>query len=272
VFETSEAAAAARGESLNCRTAPLTPPAPSASAWARYQFYANAGKLYYALERDAEADQAWEQARAIFDDDSSLHLDIGQLRHAQGRLPEAEREFRQAIRLRPTPTAYYALADLLAQERRPFEAVEYFHESAMRDARPHEAWAAMGRSAMEAQRPAQALDCADRALAANPYRGEAASVGRGFLARTQALRGAALMALGRAPQAVEALEQAVRVSSDPRFTLGLRLDLCEAYRLAGRAADARHELEMARQGGAQGPAVEQIEKELAAAPIRPAAK
>lgn len=272
VFVTPDAAAEAHVPALNCRTAPLEPPASPASSWDRYQFYANAGKLFYALERDTEADQAWEQARAIFDDDSSLHLDIGQLRHAQTRLPDAEREFQQAIRLRPTPTAYYALGNLLSGERRPFEAIEYFHQSALREVRPHEAWAAMGRSAMDAQRPAQALDCANRALAAHPYRGDATSLGRGFIARTQALRGAALMALGRAPQAVEALEQAVRVSSDPTFTIGLRLDLCEAYRLAGRLDDARHELSMAKQSGAQGPAVQQIEKELAPVPARPAQK
>ena len=56
------------------------------------------------------------------------------------------------------------------------------------------------------------------------------------------------------------------MSNDPRLTLGLRLDLCEAYRLAGRLGDARHELEMAKESGAQGPAVEQIEKELGPPP------
>ncbi len=247
---------------LDCRTAALTAPAPSASSWDRYEFYANAGKLYYALERDAEAEQAWQQAAAIFPDDPSLHLDLGQLRHVQGRLADAEREFRQAIQLRPAPVFWYALGDLLAQQGRPFEAMECFRESALRNARPHEAWAAMARSALAAQRPVEALVAANRSLDANPYVGAAAPEGSSFTARTLALRGAALLALNQAPAAVEALESAVHVAVDPRLSAGLRLALADAYRQAGRLPDARRSLQEAKKLGAKGPNVEAFEKEL----------
>jgi tetratricopeptide (TPR) repeat protein len=252
---------------LDCRSAALTAPAPSASAWDRYQFYANAGKLYYALERDAEAEQAWQQAAAIFPDDPSLHLDIGQLRHVQGRLSDAEREFRLAIELRPAPVTWYALGDLLSQQGRPFEAMECFRQSALRDARPHEAWAAMGRSALAAQRPLEALDAANRALETHPYVGPAAAGGRSFVARTLAIRGTALLALHQAPAAIDSLEAAVHTAVEPRLSAGLRLALAGAYRQAGRLDDARRALEEAKKLGASGPNVDAFEKELE--PVKP---
>jgi tetratricopeptide (TPR) repeat protein len=247
---------------LDCRTAPLTAPASSASAWDRYQFYANAGKLYYALERDAEAEQAWQQAAAIFPDDPALHLDIGQLRHVQGRLPDAEREFRLALQLRPTAVTWFALGDLLAQQGRNFEAMECFRESALRNVHPHEAWAAMARSALAAQRPLQALAAANRALETSPYVGAAEASGRSFMARTLAVRGAALLAMSQAPAAVDSLEAAVHIAVEPRLSAGLRMALADAYRQAGRLGDARRSLEEAKKLGARGPAVDAFEKEL----------
>jgi tetratricopeptide (TPR) repeat protein len=252
------------GLALDCRTAPLNPPAASASTWDRYQFYANAGKLYYALERDKEADQAWQQALALFPDDPALHLDIGQLRHVQGRLGDAEQEFRRAIDLRPTAVSWYALGDLLTQQGKDPEAMECFQESALRSIRPHEAWAAMARSALAAQRPLQALAAANRALETSPYVGAVAANGRSFTARTLAVRGAALQALGQGPAAIDSFEAAVRTAVEPRLSIGLRLALADAYRKAGRIDDARRSLEEAKKLGATGPNVDAFEKELGA--------
>jgi len=153
---------------------------------------------------------------------------LGQLRHAQGNIAEAEREFRRAIALRPTPTSWFALGDLLAQQGRHFEALECFRESALREPRPHEAWAAMGRSALAAQRPQEALDAANRALDANPYQGPAAVAGRGFTTRALVLRASAFQALGQPQPALESLDQAKKL-------------------------------------GARGPTVDRLEKELGAA-------
>jgi tetratricopeptide (TPR) repeat protein len=252
----------ALGQGLDCRTAVLNPPAPSASAWDRYQFYANSGKLYYALERDNEADQAWQQALTIFPDDAALHLDVGQLRHVQGRLGDAEREFRRALDLRPTAVSWYALGDLLTQQGKDLEAMECFQESALRSTQPHEAWAAMARSALAAQRPLQALAAANRALETSPYVGAVAANGRSFTARTLAVRGAALQALGQGPAAIDSFEAAVRTAVEPRLSIGLRLALADAYRKAGRIDDARRSLEEAKKLGAKGPNVDAFEKEL----------
>jgi tetratricopeptide (TPR) repeat protein len=120
----------------------------------------------------------------------------------------------------------------------------------------------MGRSALAAQRPLQALDAANRALETSPYTGAAAPAGSSFVARTLAIRGAALLALGQAPAAVDSLEAAVHVAVEPRLSIGLRLALADAYRQAGRLGDARRSFEEAKKLGAKGPSVDAFEKEL----------
>jgi tetratricopeptide (TPR) repeat protein len=229
---------------LSCKTAPVEPSAGAAS----FHYWANAGKLYYALERDAEADAAWQKARAIFDDDPSLHLDLGQLRHAQGRLPEAEREFRRAIALRGTPTAWYALGDLLLRQGRFAESAACFRESAARSAAPHEARRAEADAWLGAGQPQRALDAAHRALDASPFRGPAASMGRGFTARALLARAAALLALHRAPEAQASLDAAWKLGpQDVSLRLRLHLASAEAASQQGNPAAAQQHLESAEQ-------------------------
>ncbi len=170
---------------LDCRTAKL----PLSTG---YDALANAGKLYYALERDDEAAAAWKQAGEIFNDDPSLHLDLGQLAHARGQLEIAERQFRMAISMRPTATSWFALGDLLAGQNRHAEAAECFLQSAARNPLPHEAYRALAESYLAMGRPREALDAADRALARNPFVGPAEVLGRGFTSRVLALRGLAI--------------------------------------------------------------------------------
>jgi tetratricopeptide (TPR) repeat protein len=249
---------------LDCRTAMLSPPPASASAWDRHEFYANAGKLYYALERDWEAEQSWQQALAIFPDDPSMHLDMAGLRRSQGHLDQAEREIRLAIHLRPTAVSWYVLGDLMTQRKRPIEAMKCFRESALRDARPHEAWLALGRSALAAQRPQDALDAANRSLRANPYVGAAAQVGSSFVAGALAVRAAALLELNQAPAAVDSLEAAVQIAVEPRAAIGVRLALADAYCQTGRLPDARRVLDEAVKWGAAGPQVDALEQRLEA--------
>lgn len=248
---------------LDCGSARLAAPPAGAPAAARFNFFANAGKLYYALERDAEAEQAWEQARRIFDDDPSLHLDLGQLRQAQGRLPEAEAEFRRAIALGPTPTEWYALGDLLASQQRYAEAAQCFRQSVARSFGPSESYRALGQSYLALGQPRRALEAFDNALRSSRYQGPADSLGQGFTARTLLGRAAALLILRDAPAAVAALERAVTLApSDPR----LRLALAEALLAAGRLPEAARAVAQARQLGASGPAVDQLEARTRRAP------
>lgn len=116
---------------IDCQSKVLQPTAEERSSAARlYNFYANAGAIYYLLERDADALDAYHRALSIFAADPNLHLAIGQLYDADGQQDLAEREYRTSIALRPTDLAWYALARLLASEQRYPEAADAMRHSA----------------------------------------------------------------------------------------------------------------------------------------------
>ncbi len=248
---------------LDCRTARLGTPPPAAPAVERFQFFANAGKLYYALERDGEAEQALAEAGRIFDGDPSLHLDLGQLRLAHGRMEEGEREFRRAIELRPTSTAWFALGNLLAFEKRYPEAAECFRQSAALSYQPHESYLALGQNYLAAGQPLPAREAFAEALRSSPFKGPAEPLGRGFTLRALSSRASAALALKDGGAAFSDLEPALKLApSDPR----LRLLRVQALLLVGRLAEAREELGRARQLGAAGPALEQLEQQTGQGP------
>jgi len=272
VYLDETAAVLVRGDAselpaIDYRTVPLQAPPASASWVERFNFLADAGKLYYLFERDGEAEQAWTAAARIFPDDPSLHLDLGQLRHAQGRLPEAEAEFRRATSLRPSPTFWYALGDLLYRQQRYAEAADCFGRSAGLASSPHQNYRVRAEALLSAGRPGDAVRAADEALAASPYSGPAAVLDWGFTARALTVRGLAHVVLKDFPAAVAGLERAASLQPpDARTAIRIHLGLTEAYLGAGRPADARRALDRAVALGAQGPAVDQLRLRLGRVP------
>jgi tetratricopeptide (TPR) repeat protein len=271
VYLDETAAVLVRGEdrlpAVDYHTVTLQAPPPSAPWVERFNFLADAGKLYYLFERDAEAERAWTEAARIFPGDPSLHLDLGQLRHAQGRLPEAEAEFRQAIALRPSPIFWYALGDLLYRQQRYAEAADCFGRAAGLAASPHQNHRVRAEALLSAGRPAEALRSAERALAASPYHGPAAVLDFGFTARALTVRGLAQLGLTDFGGAIATLERAVEARPpDPRTAIRIQLGLTEAFLGAARPAEARRAFDRAVALGAQGPAVEQLRQRLGPGP------
>jgi tetratricopeptide (TPR) repeat protein len=229
----------------------------------KYNFWANAGKLYYALERDADAEHAWTEAGKLFDGDPALHLDLGQLQHARGRLPEAEQEFRQAAAMRPSPTFWYALGSLLNAEQRYGEAADCFEKAAGLAALPHQSYRMRAETLLRAGRGPEALESAEKALAANPYHGPAAVLDGGFTARATAVRGLALVALKDFPAGIASLLQAREMHpADQQVAARIQLGLAEGYLGAGRRAEARQALEQAVKMGASEEMVEPLRARL----------
>src|SRR5579859_6315806 len=102
---------------IDCGSAPIAQPehARGDSYRARgnaYNFYANAGSVFYIFGRDREALDYLAQAERIESHDANLHLTLAQLYQAENRLPDAEREYRQSIADRPTDFAWYLLGIL----------------------------------------------------------------------------------------------------------------------------------------------------------------
>jgi tetratricopeptide (TPR) repeat protein len=233
---------------LDCQTVQIAPPSATASAWARYNTYTVAGRIYYTMGRLDEADRAWRQAAAVFADGPEVHLNLGHLRQSQGRLGEAEREFRMAVQELPISSTFAVLSNLLAAEGRAPEAIECLRASAARNQQPFLQWLAIGRNELVAGQPQEALDALNRAARLNPYQGAAAPQGLAYMVELWALKGKALLALGRPQEAITAFETSWQMAPGMGQPADFQAKWAEAYRMAGRPADAERVLREARRG------------------------
>jgi tetratricopeptide (TPR) repeat protein len=145
-----------------CGEVLFAPPQTNSRA-ALYQFHANAGAVLYALSRDAEAEQHWRKALALFPDDPNVHLFLAQLYRTTERPQEAEEQFRAAVAAKETAVAWYGLGRLLAAEHRWPEAEQAIANSAELALQPANNYKALAQARLKLQQPAAALASAFRA-------------------------------------------------------------------------------------------------------------
>lgn len=146
--------------------------------------------------------------------------------HRAGRLPEAERLYRQACEAAPHDARAFHLAGVVAHQlRRPDAGALIGRALALRPdfAEAHNDWGVMLAST---GRLAEALPCFARAVEINPDYAEA----RHNLAR-------ALRSLGRADEA--ALQFTQLLKADPNSPLA-HFNLATVLEMAGRTAEAEH--------------------------------
>jgi len=160
---------------IDCATVRIDPP-PRVMGGGRarqnaelYNFYANAGSALYVLGRGAEALRHLEAARAIFPDDSNLHLTLGQLFQAYHREGLAEQEYRASVELRPTDMGWFLLGRLYVGQGRLEAAAQAFTWAAELSYEPWERHLALGELYLRMGQPAKALNCFDRASRLSPY-------------------------------------------------------------------------------------------------------
>jgi tetratricopeptide (TPR) repeat protein len=232
---------------LDCRTAPLPPPLLFSNPWrARaelFQFYSNAGSIFYVLSRDAEAAAAFDSAYQLFPKDPNLHLIRGQFFEATGRRPEAEQEYRTSINLGETDTAWYTLGRLYASERRFAEAAQAIEESAALSPRDYDRYRVLGQVYLAMNDPQRALAAFDRAERRSPFEKGASVLGLEFHARLAEGRARAWRALGDLPRGQQYADQAVRLTPDNASRWLLLADLYAAQGKTDLATQARRHAE-----------------------------
>ncbi len=181
---------------VDCNKVRFAPPAAGSDA-DMYNFWVNTGNLLHVLGRRAEALEALERARHIFDADPQYYLIRGSVWQAQGNLGEAERNYRTSVALRPNEHSWYALGQVLAVQGRYNEAAVLLRRAAAASQFSHEIYRFLGDVLLAAGRPEEALRAFDQAASRDTYRGAAAPLGAGFRAGIQAGRARALAALHR---------------------------------------------------------------------------
>lgn len=159
---TPENAAVIQRLATDCNTVPFARPDDTVGNSPRsrgnaYNFFANAGSIFYVLGRDQEAQQFLNQAAAIEPHDSNLHLTRAQLMQADGRLSDAEQEYKASIEQRPTDLAWYLLGVLYARERQYGEAAQAMTSSARFSYNPADRYRVLGQIDNAMQQPNAAL-------------------------------------------------------------------------------------------------------------------
>ncbi|MGA7078992.1 MAG: tetratricopeptide repeat protein [Terriglobales bacterium] len=154
---------------IDCAHYRITPPTAgqsAATARARadaYNFYANTASIYYVLGRDQDAFDAAAHAQVLFTNDPGLPLLVGQLLQANGKLAEAGAQYRRALRIHPTDTGWYLLAQLMIAEKNYPEAASALQNAADLALFPAGRYLSLGNVDLAMNRPKEALKAFDRA-------------------------------------------------------------------------------------------------------------
>jgi tetratricopeptide (TPR) repeat protein len=148
-----------------------------------FEFWANAGSVFYLLSRDAEALAALDRANQLFGEDPNLHLIRGEFFAATGNTAMAEQEFRTSLNLQRTDAAWYGLARLYATAHRFPEAAACLRESAKLSIRDYDRYLLLAQVYLTMGQPLEALDALDRAARRNPFEKGASALGTEFNAR-----------------------------------------------------------------------------------------
>ena len=232
---------------LDCRTAPIPPPALAADSWRHraelYEYYANAGSVFYVLSRDAAAAEALDRAQALFPADPNLHLIHGEFLAATGHPAGAEREIRVSLNLRPTDVGWYALGQLYGAEKRYAEAADCLERSAGLSVRDYERYRVLGQIYLLMKSPQQALEAFDYAERRSPFEGSARILGVEFHARLAEDRAQAWRMLGDRARATSYAEQSVQLTPESARRWLLLADLYAAQGETEAAARARSRAE-----------------------------
>jgi tetratricopeptide (TPR) repeat protein len=224
---------------IDCASVPL--PSPSftgAGPWLQrsgdlYNAYANAGAILYILGRNAEALKNLQAANLIFPDDSNLHLTMAELFQANNVLDQAEQEFRNSVRLRPTEMAWYALGRFYVGQKRFADAAQAFRHAAEFSYHPAEQYLTLAEDYILMQQPELALKEFDHAVRLSPYAPNAAD-GAPFYSRVAMGRARAwvIQSMAGVDHAVEFQKKAVELTP---FDPSRWSQLAELYRMQGHA-------------------------------------
>ncbi len=222
---------------IDCRSQPLVPPA-SGKRKDRYDFELHAGGLYFALQRDREAENALLQAAALYPEDPIAPLWLAQLYQRERRFDQAEAAYRASLERNESDKTWYELGRFYALTGRLPEAANAFDHAARLSVAPFIPYIALGQMEVALQRPQRALRDFDAAEASSPYRQGTQALASPLYAQIAAGRAQANRLLGRLPEAIRFQREAVRLDPNARHWNQLA-DLLAAAGQTEEAAQAR---------------------------------
>jgi tetratricopeptide (TPR) repeat protein len=193
-----------------------------------YRTYQALGNFYWSVRADyAEAGRYFSKAVELAPDEPTTHYALGTVWTNSGRFADAESELRFAIRLRETPTAFYALGRVLMYQRRDAEAVPYFKSALSLSPERFWAWTDLGDCYRRMNQPAEAarayqqgLELAEAGMARDPRNSDPRSFVGYLCAR-----------LGDRRRAESEVAQALQLSTNEAYTQAMAVLTYEALGL-----------------------------------------
>jgi tetratricopeptide (TPR) repeat protein len=196
---------------IDCRIQKLAPP-PSASRKGLYDFWASAGGLYFALQRDLESEAALQRAVALYPGDPSARMTLARLYHRHRMLDKAEAEYRTILALDETAQPWDELGRIYVEQSHLPEAEQAFSRASHLAATPCTSYMNLAQVELWMGHPEAALQAYTGAEDSSPYRKGAESLAPGLYADIADGRAEAERMLGHQPQAIELEQEAVRLN------------------------------------------------------------
>jgi Tfp pilus assembly protein PilF len=233
VRQSPETAALVLRFPVNCATAPL-PAVTDNRRGAAFNQWANTAITLAALERNGEAQAAYQKAFAIYPDEAFLRRNYADLLFAMGKMDESEKEYLNAIALQPSADTWGALARSYLKRGRQLAAADAMEHEAEFSPRPYLTWNDLGYLYLQLNQPEKAGSAFDKAAHSTPSALKAADNGF-FEFKVAQGRAAAADALGNLDRAIVYQEEAANL--EPNVPAPWRR-LAKMYERAGRSEDA----------------------------------
>jgi tetratricopeptide (TPR) repeat protein len=196
---------------IDCATQQLVPPA-AASRKDLYDFWANAGGLLFALQRDREAEAALQQAVALYPDDPNVPMTLAQLYQRHRMFDKAEAGYRASLALNESDRPWFELGGLYVEQHRLPEAEQAYARAADLAVAPFDPYMDLAQVELWLRHPEAALRAYDGAESSSPYRKGAESLAPGLYADIADGRADAQHMLSHQAQAIEFEQEAVRLN------------------------------------------------------------
>ena len=228
---------------IDCRTQELAPP-PSASRKALYDFWANAGGLLFALQRDLESEAALQRAVALYPGDPNVRMTSARLYHRHRMLDKAEAEYRAILELNETDQPWDELGRIYVEQGRLPEAEQAFSRAAHLAASPCTSYMNLAQVELWLNHPEAALQAYTGAEHSSPYRKGAESLAPDLYADIADGRADAEQMLSHRNQAIEFEQESVRLNPS---IVNRWNKLADLYDSAGQSDPSRQARERARE-------------------------
>ena len=223
---------------INCETASLPVP-EGKSKIGLHDYYSNASGTFYVLHRDAEAEDALQQAAANDPNNPNTYFLRARLYQREQRLDAAEREYRRGLAIKDDDGAWFELSRILAARGQLAEAQVALKRAIRLSSQPLVLYMTLARFDLASNKPQQALDSLQAAERSSPFRNGSESIAPELYSEIAEGRAAAYSRMGNVKEAIEQQQLAVKLTPSVASRWMLLADLLQRSGQTQAADEAR---------------------------------